>query len=261
MIDARLSDWKSEMREISSRRALFGQKPAESEHVDAVVKKFKLFGDMWINASQWEKRHHIWMSVELGQLDYEEVQSCFTSVNRVMHKAARQLKNSHPGLATVAQHVLSETETFSADTGGLQLVEGLLCAGMKPHHWDELSHETGITIDWLKITLTEAIERGFGSAEVLPHVVRISGIASKQWAIECQLEQIKKVWGTVQCRMREYKTTGVHVLKGVDEVLAQLDDHIVQLQAMSFSHYGVPFAEEIREWTSKLMLLLVSELS
>ena len=53
----------------------------------------------------------------------------------------------------------------------------------------------------------------------------------------------------------EYKNTGTYVVKGSDEVNALLDDHIVQVQAMSFSPFKGPFEERIEEWEKQLVML------
>jgi dynein heavy chain, axonemal len=49
--------------------------------------------------------------------------------------------------------------------------------------------------------------------------------------------------------------SGTYILKGADEALALLDEHIVMTQAMQFSIFKGPFAEEIDEFAEKLMLV------
>ena len=67
----------------------------------------------------------------------------------------------------------------------------------------------------------------------------ILNVATKQFGIEGQLENMETEWAAVDATISEYKETGTFVLKQSDEILAILDDHIVQVQAMSFSPFKV----------------------
>lgn len=48
--------------------------------------------------------------------------------------------------------------------------------------------------------------------------------------------------------------TGTSVLKGVDEYMALLDEHITMTQAMTFSTFKGPFEERIENWNSTLQV-------
>lgn len=48
--------------------------------------------------------------------------------------------------------------------------------------------------------------------------------------------------------------TGTSILKGVDDYMALLDEHITMTQAMTFSTFKGPFEERIESWNSTLQV-------
>merc|ERR1719271_1834566 len=53
----------------------------------------------------------------------------------------------------------------------------------------------------------------------------------------------------------EYKDTGAHMLRGIDDVQAVLDDHIVKTQGIRSSPFCKPFEAEVHEWEAKLLYI------
>ena len=58
-----------------------------------------------------------------------------------------------------------------------------------------------------------------------------------------------------------YKATGTYVLKVDDELIAQLDDHTVMVQAMNFSPHRQCFEERITRWETMLRLVRAARVS
>ena len=51
-----------------------------------------------------------------------------------------------------------------------------------------------------------------------------------------QLTRCSKAWEPVDLDIFAYKTTGTFVLKGADDIMTLLDDHIVLTQSMMFRY-------------------------
>jgi len=68
------------------------------------------------------------------------------------------------------------------------------------------------------------------------------------------LDKMNKEWETMFLVTAEYRDTGTSVLKSLDEIFQQLDDHIVMTQAMSFSPFKKPFEDRISAWEQGLKL-------
>lgn len=52
----------------------------------------------------------------------------------------------------------------------------------------------------------------------------------------------------------EWRATGTHILRGLDDIQTLLDDQIVKTQGMRASPYIGPFEERVRLWEAKLNL-------
>jgi len=55
---------------------------------------------------------------------------------------------------------------------------------------------------------------------------------------------MKKKWEGINLELMPFKTIS-YIIKGADEVQAQLDEHLVNTQAMQYSPFKKPFEDEI----------------
>ena len=79
-----------------------------------------------------------------------------------------------------------------------------------------------------------------------------SEVAGKEFSIETSLDAMEAGWEPVVLQIEPYKETGTSVLRGIDEYMALLDEHITTTQAMSFSAFKGPFEERIDTWNETL---------
>merc|ERR1719326_1566040 len=66
---------------------------------------------------------------------------------------------------------------------------------------------------------------------------------------------MKADWVDICLDTNEYKDTGAHMLRGIDDVQAVLDDHIVKTQGIRSSPFCKPFEAEVHEWEAKLLYI------
>lgn len=57
-------------------------------------------------------------------------------------------------------------------------------------------------------------------------------------------------WEDINFQILQYKTS--HIIRGYDEIQVELDEHIVNTQAMQFSPFKKPFEERIINWNNQL---------
>ena len=81
---------------------------------------------------------------------------------------------------------------------------------------------------------------------------QVSEVASKEYSFEKNLEKMKSEWRELTFDIQPYKESGTYVLRGVDEVIALLDDQIVKIQAMRGSPYAKALESTVMEWNNKL---------
>ena len=58
----------------------------------------------------------------------------------------------------------------------------------------------------------------------------MSEVATKEYSFERNLDKMKGEWRELAFDISPYKESGTYVLRGVDEVMALLDDQIVKIQ-------------------------------
>lgn len=83
----------------------------------------------------------------------------------------------------------------------------------------------------------------------------ISASATKEYALEKNLEKMKAEWEDVVFECVPYRETGVHILAAVDDIQVMLDDHILKAQTMRGSPYIKPFEVEMQSWEEKLIMM------
>lgn len=64
-------------------------------------------------------------------------------------------------------------------------------------------------------------------------------------------------WEDVNFEVQPYKNTGTYIQKVTDDILQQIDDHIVLTQSMTFSPYKAAFEDRINRWEQTLRMTQV----
>lgn len=67
------------------------------------------------------------------------------------------------------------------------------------------------------------------------------------------LDEMQATWEDINFQILPYKTS--HIIRGYDEIQIDLDEHIVNTQAMQFSPFKKPFETRIIEWNNTLKIM------
>lgn len=67
------------------------------------------------------------------------------------------------------------------------------------------------------------------------------------------LDSMSAKWAQIKFQVIPYKTS--FIIRGYDEIQIDLDEHIVNTQAMQFSPFKKPFEERITEWGNQLKIM------
>lgn len=124
-----------------------------------------------------------------------------------------------------------------------------------PRHWDELFEKMGIEpfADYDDIRMHQMLEKGV--LEFAENFEEISAAAQKEHSLKKAMAAMKKDWAPLEFTTTLYKETGCPILKGIDEIQAVLDDHIVKTQAIRSSPFCKPFEEDVLQWEVTLLYL------
>eukprot|EP00752_Nemacystus_decipiens_P010663 g9495.t1 len=240
---------------FNSREQLFAKEVTEYDLLSDVQKSFEPYCDLWKRVDDWMTWHKGWMNDSFLSLDAEEVEKNVTVVSKALAKAGRFFEaNGLEGCSKIATCVRDQVDEFMPF---LPVITGLRTAGMRDRHWDQLSEKLGVDLhpdD--SYTLTMVIEQELHKNAAV--ITKVSETASKEFAIESALDKMQGAWSAVKLNTEEYRETGTSILKGVDEYMSLLDEHITMTQAMTFSTFKGPFEERIENWNNTLQV--VSEL-
>ena len=136
----------------------------------------------------------------------------------------------------LATEVAGDIKVFVNDA--VPLMHLICTKGIKQRHWDEVRTITGLAID---------VDSSTGLAQMLAinlqhHVASIEDTcvaAAKENGLETRLNQMEKAWEAIHFETKEHR--GSHKLTGIDDIQNELDDQIVQTQAMRSNRYIKPF--------------------
>lgn len=175
------------------------------------------------------------------------------SISKSLTKASKAFEKLNlPHCHDIATALKSEVDLFKPY---VPLVVALRNPGMRERHWSELADKIGAGFPSNKeeLTLHRLIELGL--VKDMAEVDKIAEKASKEFAIETSLEKMLHAWEPVRLVVEEYKETQTYIIKGVDEYMALLDEHITITQAMAFSPFKGPFEKKIELWNSNLQMV------
>jgi dynein heavy chain len=161
-----------------------------------------------------------------------------------------------PQCNVIAAQVRDEVDIFKPK---VPIIVALRNPGMRDRHWDDLEAKSGADLPADKRLLSLQMLVDLGMEKKIEMVEKVAERASKEFGIETALDKMTKAWESVQLIVETYRETGTCILKGVDEYMSLLDEHITMTQAMAFSAFKGPFEERIDRWNTSLQV--VSEVS
>jgi dynein heavy chain len=83
--------------------------------------------------------------------------------------------------------------------------------------------------------------------------VEVGERAAKEYQIETMLNEMEHKWEDINFQILPYKTS--FIIRGYDEIQIDLDEHIVNTQAMQFSPFKKPFEDRIIKWNDTLKIM------
>ena len=246
---------KYQVQKFNSRETLFEQELTDYSQLDDIVSRFEPFDILWKTTSMWITKHDKWLNGKFSEVEGFDVDDTTTLVNKDIRKAGKMLSSLDlNGCAAIAKEVERQVVDFMPH---VPFVMGLRNPGMRKRHWDDLSEKIGIDIhpeDDDDFTLQMCFDMNLHKHGKL--IAQVGETAGKEYQIESSLNKMQEEWKSVQLQVIPYeKCEGTYILKGVDELMAILDEHITMTQATAFSPFKGPFEERIEAWNRTLQLM------
>eukprot|EP00741_Cyanophora_paradoxa_P007767 tig00001206_g7515.t1 len=246
-LQKRLEQAQERAKLINSRETLFAWGLTEYPELATLTKDFEPYLTLWTAASEWSRANPVWFDGPFQDLDPEQMEKDVTGWWKTFYKLAKVFKDV-PGPAGVANALKGKLDEFKVH---LPLITALRNPGLRDRHWGKLSEALGFTIKpSADLTLAFLLERRV--SERLEEINGISDVAAKEFSLEKALDTMLADWKEIVFESVAYRTTGTHVLKGVDDITLVLDDQIVKTQTMQGSPFIGPFRDRIVKWEATL---------
>lgn len=250
-IQKRLQDADAHAKKFNSREVLFGQPQTDYSDVPRTSKAFEPYSAMWLAMNDFDKKRKIWMTDPFTSLDAEEIEKSVQTWWRTVFKVAKSFETSLPDIFEMASNVKEDMEAFKTN---IPIITALRNPGMRERHWKALSEDIKMELDFTDSVTLDKVLNEMKLPDFMDQISKVGDIASKEYMIEKTLLEMKEGWVGIDLDLMEYRDTGSHVLRGLDDTLQHLDDNIVMAQSLSFSPFKGPFAEEIEQWEKDLVM-------
>ncbi|KAL8275069.1 hypothetical protein Esti_000948 [Eimeria stiedai] len=237
---------------FNNRERLFGKDLTDYSALGKIQKEFEPFSVLWCTAYQWSLTKETIYIASFATLDGPAIESQVFGGIKALNRVEKIFKER--GLASVlakASEVMNELVKFRPL---VPIITSLRNEGMRERHWSKLFERIGEPSFDETATLTlDALLRN-NVAEHTDFVVELGELALKESYLEKALQTMKAAWQDIVFEFKEtYKDTDTYILKGTEEIIALLDEHILTTQGLQFSLYKKPHEKEIEEWAALIM--------
>ncbi|GMI07902.1 hypothetical protein TrRE_jg5473 [Triparma retinervis] len=250
-----LAQCNEEARLFNSREALFGVDIREYVELADISKSFEPYYDLWLTVDEWQKKLKHYKESAFLELDAEGIEKHVDKSARTLAKNVKFFeKNSLSGCLEIAKQVKASVDEFKPT---VPIIIALCNQGMRERHWNDVVSNSDNIPSSFKIdeTLTYNAIMETGIPNNIEAITKISEKAGKEYNIEQALDKMVEQWKPVHLFIDAYRETGTSILKGADEYMALLDEHITMTQAMTFSAFKGPFEERIEDWNETLQVV------
>jgi dynein heavy chain, axonemal len=248
-----LADYRARLAEYNKRREAFTQ--AErlfalpmtrylqlqdiKDEIDRVAPLYDLYSEQVAFAES--KASMLWADLDVSSLQKGADE---------LHKRLGKLKDLKG--SSVYASVFDEVNGFRES---LPLIASLKNPAMKERHWEKISQMTGIKINMNPKTFTLGGIFAMKLERFSEAINEIVNEAKQEGKIEKDLRAIQDKWAVTNFTVTKYAKNGEvrgHILKASDDLKVELDENLLNLQAMAGSRFLSIFASTVSEWEKKL---------
>ncbi|OWZ24775.1 Axonemal dynein heavy chain [Phytophthora megakarya] len=243
-----LQDARAKAQDFNSREAVFGFPP--TEYAPLLLKlenDFAPYYKLWTMSSEFHSSRQTWLNGPFLELKGGTIEGLVTEWWKASYKLSKSLVDDAPGSAEVALVLRERTEEFKAY---LPVIQSLASPALQERHWEKLRHTIGFEESEEELTLQLLLDRGI--TQHLETIQEIGTFAEKEYSLQKNLSAMIAEWEKVEFQTASYRETGTYLLRSTDDIVAQLDDHLVKTQTMRGSPYIKSIEKDCKAWEKKL---------
>eukprot|EP00466_Bigelowiella_natans_P015986 jgi/Bigna1/46472/estExt_Genewise1.C_40322 len=251
-VSEKLSEFMERTRDFNSKERMMKLKVTDYLKVKQLSKRFQPYDDLWSTTHSWKVCKSAWYCGPFMKLDPDVVAEKHQKFEKTMKKCTKvKIIKENDGLSEIASTIQAEIKQFKPL---LPLVTNLRHQGMRERHWQKLSKDLDIKLNPDEnIRLTDLTET-FKLNEHTERVTELGETCMREYSIEISLKQMKDSWEPIKFTLGPHEASKSYILKDTEDITNQLDEHIVQTQAMTFSSFKKVFEEEINAWNDRLRM-------
>ena len=140
----------------------------------------------------------------------------------------------------------------------IPILKNLRTDSIKGRHWEQLAQMTNSPIQssFEDLTLFQILTMNIH--RIPSEVDEIVNSSVQEQKIENSLLDVTNYWRSANLITRKYKsgTNSISILSSMDELVIQLEDHILNLHTMLGSKFAGEFRDEIKDWEKRLNLVI-----
>lgn len=244
-----------EAEKLNEKELRLGWEPSDFEKLRVSEAALEPHWRLWNMVHNFDKSQRQWLRGPTFQLEPAKVES---EANTMLTEAQdlRNLFNDLelPMQARVAADV--EKEIISLKSNHLRLVHSLCNKGLRPRHWEQISSIVGFLIEPDTVfTLSRLMDMGVKTH--MHELHSISEAATKEHAIENDLNAMQEEWRPIQLELQSWRQTGSHAVQraSFEETRGLVEEHLVKTRVMRMSPHVTPWAQKASEWETWLELM------
>ncbi len=250
----RVAELRTRKESIQEAQILFKVDVTEYPALTVIDNQLDEAGQVFDIYTAVQEKIAEWATIAWGSVDMTVLESGVAAMRGRVKKLRKQWKTRNDGVDVDTPALRAVEGVVSNFADSLPLLQDLTSDALRDRHWARLMDVTGKTFD-----MTGGMTLGALLAMELHNygdkINEITTAAQKELSIESDLGVIRAAWrqtSFVVVKPSEPADCDYHVLSGVDDITAQVDDHTINLQTMSASRYVAPFATEVHEWEGRL---------
>lgn len=198
---------------------------------------------LWNLVHEWGETRSKWLTSDILKIDVEVMDKKVNEFAKTSLQSTRALPND-----VVATKIKSLIDDWKSN---MPCIMDLGNKAMRGRHWGRIYAAIGMSTTTTNLMSLEHHK----IYEIKELVAEISSTASGEHVLEQSLEKVVKAWANVPLPVMSHRyQKELWILADVADIIAQLEDHCVQVQTMIGSRYVVGIRDKVHVWDHKIKL-------
>ncbi|XP_050440794.1 dynein axonemal heavy chain 2-like [Adelges cooleyi] len=222
---------KTEEKQLSNDLELFGLKYMHSKSLQKLEKEILQLDEVWTIVNKWDSIWKSYKDITITNLQISEVKNAIEPLFEKLNGLSEQLNNKKREVIETTLNFLNKLNQT------LPLIEAIKNSPMKNRHWNDVRKIIGQSFDetQTKFTIEKIMELGFYL--FYEQIIDVSKKSTVELNIENVLNNIKKIWGSINLNVEPYKDRGIYYVNINEELSQILEDHLVQISEIKGSKF------------------------